>query len=144
MSFQLSNLNFEGLVLQNGDLYAVITSDNQSYQMPFKAEDVKKLFPVMLISAGKVYITSANRERSIQIDPNSEIGQMVLSDIDRQRIAEKIEIPTQNMVPGEFTDKYCLLWGGHVLFSADTLEEVQKYEREHTGIAFTTYVPAKK
>jgi hypothetical protein len=50
----------------------------------------------------------------------------------------------QPLVPPEYKDKYCLLFGGKVAYSADSKEELNRKKAECPYISYTEYIPDLK
>jgi hypothetical protein len=128
----------EGIIVINEELYCVSGEKIQK----INRDDIHRVFPRISMILGVAYMVSDDMSMRVKIDPESEFGKLVLTEMDLRCIESLTpENASQCLVPDEFKYKHCLLFGGKVLYSANTLEEIKIYEKEHSYIAFTTYIP---
>ncbi len=133
---------FRGLMIEDNQLYAAFVGpDNELTGIALTRMQVSAMFPRMIARSGQFYLSSADGLTNIEIDLDGKIAKLVFNEQEIERLKSIAGGPP---VPTEFADKYCLLFGGKVIFSADTKKEIEHYEREHPSIGFTQYVPSSQ
>ena len=104
----------------------------------------KTEFNQIRICQGKTYLYRSSSEDMIEFDAFDDDlvkNKLNFPDTLINKIRSQIEYSHKNPVPDEFQNKYCLLFGGQVAYSADSLEEIDKYASENNTIDFTRYIP---
>jgi len=87
---------------------------------------------------GQWLLMTSDLKHVIPLDLNDEKIDLVQAQVDAMASYQQHQGP---MVPEEFRDKYCFIFGGEVLASADTMEELMTKESQFCNLAYSVYCP---
>lgn len=108
-------------------------------------KDVQQMYPQFFVIKDKQCIGNAKQGDFIQIDLEADfpILQKLYPDHDGLRsMKRKMRgYQKQPAVPPEYKDKYCLLFGGKVVYSGDSKEDLIRERAKCPYLDYTEYIP---
>lgn len=121
---------------------------NDSNHREISKDEFGALFPTLAqTKSGKFIFISCDRRMVIPLD---ELGDEFLSTL---TVSESILNRFKHYGRGQNNDlfelikknglekEYCLVFGGKIMFHSPSKEEVEKYKKSHSGIAFVSCGP---
>jgi hypothetical protein len=113
-------------------------------------DQMKRMFPSLMAKDGKIYMLDSSQTSAIKLDIDFDDEVMAQAQAEKYGILWpqlnsliKLAKKEEPIVPEEYQDKYCLIFGGKVFFSADTYEEILVH-REEVHLDFKEYIPPQK
>ena len=106
-----------------------------------------KSFNEFIIIEGEPHVYNSQLEMAIPIDINDEklISEFELNECNIRMLRGQLSrLQDEPMVPEEYNDKYCAIFGGKIFHSFDTKEELDAFrnnEGKKGGLLYSFYYP---
>ena len=104
-------------------------------------------FNQVIIQDGKTFKYNPDRRLKIEFDINNpdDLQLFGINDLSLRMICYQLGIQKEQpkLVPDEYKNKFCALFGGQVFYSFDTREELNQFKDDpkSPGLTFTYYYP---